>query len=147
MTWDSHTDRRLKQLHPFIQKDAEKFIDLVQASLGVTLRITSGLRTFAEQDALYAQGRTAEGRKVTNAQAGDSYHNYGLAFDVVEIRDGQAIWETEHWEMIGVHGEDCGFEWGGRWINFKDRPHFQKTFGLTTAELKTMRAAGYIKAA
>lgn len=142
MTWDSHTDRRLKKLHPFVQKDVETFIDRCEAQLGVQLRITAGLRTFDEQDALYDQGRSTSGKKVTNAKGGESYHNYGLAFDVVEIRGGQAVWETEHWDAIGALGEECGFEWGGRWDSFPDRPHFQKTFGYTTAQLKGLVDSG-----
>nr|WP_295770097.1 M15 family metallopeptidase [Rhodoferax sp.] len=40
------------------------------------------MRSCAEQDALYAQGRTAPGNKVTNAKSGDSNHNFGIAFDI-----------------------------------------------------------------
>ena len=46
-----------------------------------------GLRTFEDQDKLYAQGRTKPGQIVTNARGGDSLHNYGLAADYV--LDGQ----------------------------------------------------------
>lgn len=148
MTWDHHTDRRILTLHPFAQKVATQFIDAAENRLGITLRVTSARRTFEEQTELYEQGRTAPGSVVTWVEAGYSYHNYGLAIDVVEIRDKQAVWETEHWDAIGKLGEEFGFEWGGRWAGKqRDRPHFQLTFGLTTAELKALYEAGEIVAA
>lgn len=110
------------------------------------LRFTHVLRTFAEQDALYAQGRTKPGKKVTNAQAGQSYHNFGLAFDIVilEDRDGNGTFETANWEVndlwrkVAKFFKSHGWEWGGDWKSFKDYPHFQKTFGKTTAQLSKM---------
>ncbi len=51
-------------------------------ALDITINIISGLRSYEEQDALYAQGRTAPGNKVTNARGGYSNHNFGIAFDI-----------------------------------------------------------------
>lgn len=51
-----------------------------------------GLRTFAEQDKLYAQGRTSPGPIVTNAQSGQSPHEYGCATDWAYFSDGVLIW-------------------------------------------------------
>jgi len=76
------------------------------------------------------------GSIVTNAQGGESYHNYGLAIDVVEISDGQAIWRADNFDWIGELGKSLRFEWGGDWTRFKDRPHFQMTGGRTIEELK-----------
>jgi len=55
------------------------------ASEGIRVYIYCGYRSHAEQTALYARGRTAPGRKVTNAKAGQSYHNYGRAIDWVPL--------------------------------------------------------------
>ena len=118
MTWDPHTDRRIAHLHPMIRQAVTDFIDDMQAHHGKTIRVTDGLRTFDEQTALYAKGRTAAGSIVTQAAAGESYHNYGLAFDVVEIHKGAALWHNRDWELIGKEGELAGFEWGGR----RERP-------------------------
>ncbi len=100
---------------------------------GIHLRITEAYRSFARQQALYNQGRTTPGGIVTNAKAGYSYHNFHLAFDVVDIQKG---YNTANWSLIGKLGKKHGFAWGGDWPNFTDRPHFQKTFGKTTAELR-----------
>ena len=144
-TWDSHTDRRIGKLHPRVQSAARQFIILLERDMGKTVRVTSGFRSFAEQDALFAQGRTAPGRRVTNAPAGRSYHNYGVAFDVVEIRNGKALWDNPDWSRIADLGIELGFEWGGNWSSFKDRPHFQMTFGKSTSDLLSLHQAGRLQ--
>jgi peptidoglycan LD-endopeptidase CwlK len=133
-TWDSITNARIAKLHLNVQKPAIKFINQVASELKIKLRVTQGLRTFEEQDALYAQGRTATGTIVTNAKGGQSYHNYGLAIDVVEIKDGKAIWDTS-WPRISEIGISHGFEWGGNFKSFPDKPHFQMTLGYSITEL------------
>jgi len=142
--WDHVTIDRINGLHPAIRGNATAFI-LDAQSRGIYLRITNGYRTFAEQDALHAQGRTATGNIVTNARGGESWHNFGLAIDVLEFRNGvttadNMLWETENWDLIGAIGRSHGFEWGGDWTSFVDRPHFQITFGHTTAELRNRRS-------
>ncbi|MCP4330641.1 MAG: M15 family metallopeptidase [Alphaproteobacteria bacterium] len=133
-TWDRHTNKRLATLHPKIRREACDLINAVARETGVRLRVTQAYRSFAEQDALFAQGRTAPGRIVTKAKGGQSYHNYGLAIDVCEIRDGAAIFDCP-WDRIAPIAEAAGWEWGGRWTSFPDKPHFQKSFGRTTVEL------------
>lgn len=86
------------------------------------IKIVSVLRTFKEQDRLYAQGRTAPGNIVTNAQAGQSYHNYGLAFDFMFPDDPAYQSPRERWERVGRAGEKLGLYWGG---NFGDLGHFE----------------------
>ena len=66
-TWDKHTDTRINTLHPLIRNMTSQFINMVSGKHNIKLRITSALRTFEEQDELYAQGRTKPGNKVTNA--------------------------------------------------------------------------------
>lgn len=100
--------------------------------LGITLRVTQGFRTYEEQKELYAQGRTKPGKRVTNADAGRSWHNYGLAYDVVPLVNGIPDWNNKKWEIIGSIGEQNGLVWGGRWKGIKvDRPHFEWHPGLT----------------
>lgn len=133
-TWDKKTDEVISQLHPDIQAKATRFINRCNQELNKTVRVYSGYRDFVEQDSLYAKGRTKPGKKVTNAPAGRSYHNYRLAFDCVEILHGKAKWSTD-WESISVIGKEEGFEWGGDWKTFLDKPHFQMTSGFTTKQL------------
>jgi peptidoglycan LD-endopeptidase CwlK len=94
--------RKLEDLHPLVVERARQFVELAQAD-GIEILVTSTLRTFEEQAELFAIGRTKPGKKVTNAKAGESWHNFGLAFDVVPLVNGKAVWDSpfgtalEHW--------------------------------------------------
>ena len=133
-TWDTHTNRRIATLHQKVQAPAANFINEVQAKLGIRLRVTQAYRSIAYQNRLYAQGRTTPGPIVTNARGGYSYHNYGLAIDVVEIRGGVPNWNT-NWAAISKIGTSYGFTWGGNWTP-PDRPHFHMSFGLSIRQLR-----------
>lgn len=127
---DSISITRVASLHPLIRSDVEKFITEAENELGVTLRIVQGLRTIEEQNNLYAQGRTAPGKIVTNAKGGSSYHNYGLAIDLVEItKSGAANWNFGYKKLVKF-ADKYGFYWGGNFKSIVDKPHFEKTFGL-----------------
>lgn len=114
-------------------------VELKAQGINVVVAPKGGLRTFAEQDELYAQGRTKPGNIVTNARGGESYHNYGLAVDIVPTdQNGKPTWQASQavWETIGRAGERQGLEWGGRWGSFPDTPHFQ--FRGPTKEAKEL---------
>jgi peptidoglycan hydrolase-like protein with peptidoglycan-binding domain len=114
---------RLSAVHPSLIEKAIKLHDLA-VDEGFSLTITQGLRTFAEQDKLFAQGRTAPGQKVTNARSGQSMHNYGLAIDIAFYVDGKISWDEKLYKNIGRWAEVVGLEWGGLW-RFRDLPHVQ----------------------
>jgi peptidoglycan L-alanyl-D-glutamate endopeptidase CwlK len=101
------------------------------ATAGTHLLVVSGLRTAAEQSALYAQGRNgAPGHIVTNAKAGQSMHNYGLAVDVVPYLSGPSgalNWhaDTLQFQAMVSAFKAQGLVWGGDWVSFKDEDHFQ----------------------
>ena len=153
---DTITLARIELLHPKLRTEAKEiYIAIYNALKGrAAVRFTHTLRTIAEQDALYAQGRTKPGKKVTNAKGGSSYHNYGLAIDICLIIDGkEASWDiskdfdkdgiSDWMEAVAIF-KSRGWEWGGEFKSFKDAPHFQKTFGFTTTKLKTMvKGSGY----
>lgn len=128
--------RRLEDLYPrvaalcsaFVQKCAEEGIDIL---------ITSTYRDAESQDALYAQGRTTPGNKVTNAKAGQSWHNWRCAFDFVPMVNGKAQWnDTATFQRCGEIAESVGLEWAGRWKTFKELAHCQYTGGLTLADFQ-----------
>jgi len=134
-TWDTkYTDKRILKLHPIIRCDAANMINEAAAA-GMNFRVSQALRTIEEQNKLYAKGRTTAGGIVTNARGGSSYHNYGLAFDVVLIKNGGVVWKGPDYAKLGQIGKKYGFEWGGDWTSFKDKPHFQKKFGKSTRQL------------
>jgi peptidoglycan L-alanyl-D-glutamate endopeptidase CwlK len=83
-----------------------------------------------EQERLFAQGRSAPGKIVTNAEPGHSWHQFGLAVDVVPLGlDGQPDWNTEHpiWRRLVAVGTGLGLVEGAQFRSFPDYPHFQLT--------------------
>ncbi len=134
-TWDNITDQRILTLHQNVQGHAIAFINEVEDKLGIKLRVTDALRTDDEQNSLYAQGRTKPGLIVTGAKAGESYHNYGLAIDVVEITNSGNVNYSTNWSAIEKIGVNNGFSWGGSWLK-PDKPHFQMNFGLSIKQLQ-----------
>ncbi len=141
-------EERLRQLHPIVATRGRSMVDLA-AHAGLGLLVTQGLRTWEEQDALYAKGRTVPpiGRQfvVSNARGGQSWHNFGLAFDIVVLDAvGKSDWDTSHpgWARAAQLGKSVGLEWGGDWKGFKDMPHFQYTGGLTLGECRSLAQGG-----
>jgi peptidoglycan L-alanyl-D-glutamate endopeptidase CwlK len=133
------------KLEPFLLA-AEELL----AAEGVTVEVISGLRSWAQQSALYAQGRTKPGRIVTNAPAGSSWHNYGLAIDLGLFKGGRYLDEASPataaklYAKLGSLAAALGIEWAGTWKSFPEGPHFQWTAGLSLAEAKRrMEANGY----
>lgn len=151
---------RINKLHPKIRKEVKRiYLEEVIPCLpdNITCRITQGLRTKAEQDALYAQGRTVlfdnNGKrlgKVTNAKFGQSFHSYGFAIDFVILidKDRNGTFETVSWkvdsawmEVVNIFKSN-GYKWGGNFQSFKDYPHLEKTFGYTWQQMKALYDAG-----
>jgi len=129
--------RKIDDLLPVVQDKARKFLELCHEN-DIDILITSTYRDAESQNALYAQGRTQPGKIVTNAKAGESWHNHRCAFDVVPIVNGKACWDTKNpvWQTIGSLGKEAGLEWAGDWKKFKEFPHFQYTGGKTLAQLR-----------
>jgi peptidoglycan L-alanyl-D-glutamate endopeptidase CwlK len=142
--WDSVSERNIEKLHPKVRDKAREFINKVEKDLGIKIRATSTLRTYEEQNKLYAQGRTTKGGIVTNAKGGQSNHNFGTALDVVPIVNGQPDWKTtaDTWSKIAVIGKGLGFQWGGDWKGLVDKPHFEMQFGNTLAQLRQKYESG-----
>lgn len=95
---DKHTKQRISKLHPSVRDEVTRIIEECDSELTgkAKIRITDGYRTIEEQNLLYAKGRTALGKKVTNAKGGQSIHNYGFAVDMCLIIDGKtASWDTK----------------------------------------------------
>ena len=147
-TWDKHTDKRILELHPDIRITVAEYINLMESKHGMKVRVTGNpYRTFEEQDELYAKGRTKPGKIVTNARAGESYHNYGLAIDVVEIKPYfgyEKGYDQSRWSLIGKEGKAMGFEWGGDFKTIVDKPHLQMTFGYSEGQLLALVKKGVL---
>lgn len=99
--------------------------ELAMKKAGSPVKMTDGYRSIAEQNELYAQGRTKPGRKVTNARGGESPHNFHLAKDYCfKLPHGAVSWNGD-WRLFGRTAKSCGLDWGGGWLKFVDRPHVQ----------------------
>ena len=111
--------RSLDELLPSVRTRVQQFLDSAKAQ-GIDLLVTSTYRDNASQDALYAQGRTTVGRIVTNAKAGQSWHNYRCAVDVVPVVAGKPRWDVKDavWQEVGRLGKAAGLEWAGDWKRF-----------------------------
>jgi peptidoglycan L-alanyl-D-glutamate endopeptidase CwlK len=138
---DARSTGNIEKLHIKLQPIAKAFMLRVRAELG-DFRITSGLRSYAEQNELYKQGRSKPGSVVTNAQGGYSNHNFGLAFDITLFKDGKPVWDSPLYDKAGAVGESLGLDWGGRWRSLPDRPHYEYKHGKTLAQLRALVASG-----
>lgn len=128
------------KVHPELVKRVERLIANL-AQLGHDVRVHQSLRTDDEQNALYAKGRTKPGKKVTNAKAWQSNHNYGLAVDLVPFINGQFTWQPIHiFQLIGREAKKLGLEWGGDW-KAVDMPHVQLK-GLSIKECYALYLKG-----
>jgi peptidoglycan LD-endopeptidase CwlK len=128
--------RKIDDLTPTVATQCRQFIAACKAQ-GIDILITSTYRDYAQQTALYAQGRTAPGRIVTNAKAGQSAHNFRVAFDFVPLVNGKPAWDNDKLiSKCGAIGEQYGLEWAGRWHTFRELLHFQNLQGSTLEQLR-----------
>ena len=162
---DKISVQRIALLHPELQDDATAILKECNEALSgrAKVRFTFTYRTPEEQNNLYALGRTKKnpdgvsktrplGYKVTNAPAWSSLHNFRLAVDIALVIDGkEASWnDVKDWDGDGVSDwMECvkifkahGWQWGGDWSSFVDKPHFQKTFGFTLKQLQAKLKIG-----
>lgn len=151
---DDRSEHAIETLHPHTQPIARLFIIKCNAALaaqGLHAVITSGTRTYAEQAELYAQGRSRPGKVVTNAPAGFSNHNFGLAFDVTLFVGSTPVWESPLYRrVLAPIGKKLTLSWGGDWANITDEPHYEDepawarglTEGRKLAELRRRHNAG-----
>ena len=130
---DARSLRNIRTLDVKFQEQVMKFLleaKKIAAMTGCDYVVISGTRTWAQQDALYAQGRTKPGRVVTKARAGQSNHNFGIAFDCGVFRGGAYLDDQNPRVASSVHracseaARKHGLAWGGNW-KFKDEPHYQ----------------------
>lgn len=128
------TLKNIATLDPKAQAAFTRFATLAQrtaAELGCDYIMIAGNRSWAQQDALYAQGRTAPGAKVTNARGGYSDHNFGSAGDFGVFRGKVYLDEADFKQADTVHracaahAMECGLDWGGHWESFQDYPHYE----------------------
>lgn len=125
--FDKRSESNIITLTPKSQIAARRFLDIMKNN-GKDVRIISGTRTYAEQDALYRKGRNGNREnKVTNAKGGQSNHNFGIAWDIGLFEDGKYITDIKKYKQLSplVIPHISELEWGGDWKSFPDFPHYQ----------------------
>lgn len=133
---DANSEKKLTLVMPALADKVRLLADRCLADrtvsqVGFEIRITQGLRSWNEQDGLFAKGRTAPGPKVTNCRGGFSWHNFGMAVDLVPddiaIAGFQCDWNAAHpaWKQMESLAREIGLESGAFWRTFIDAPHVQ----------------------
>lgn len=119
--------RLIEDLHSDFQEMVRQLLAKTNPKLGeYEAFITDGFRSFTEQTDLYAKGRTAPGKIVTNAKAGESPHNYGLAVDIAFKKGGKGLfYDVEPYKKLYEEARKLGFALGVDWTGFQDKPHFE----------------------
>lgn len=147
-TFDRRTEAEIASLLPKAQVIARKFMHIA-IKAPFTVKILSGTRTYAEQNELYAQGRTKPGKRVTNARGGYSNHNFGIAWDVGIFVDGAyytgatRAQERAYDDLAAMIKPQFAsvLAWGGDW-KFRDKPHYQLVEGNNVAKCRAALEAG-----
>ena len=125
----------LKGIHPDLVKVMTESVKYSP----IDFTITDGLRTTAQQQALYAKGRTVPGTRVTNADGIRSKSNhqaksdgYGYAVDLYAYHSGKVqVNDDKSLKTIAAHIKSVAsklgikIEWGGNWKSIIDYPHFE----------------------
>jgi peptidoglycan L-alanyl-D-glutamate endopeptidase CwlK len=127
-TFDARSERCIRSLHPKAQRAARAFLTTLRGA-GIDARIISGTRTYAEQDTLYRRGRFGDtSPRVTNAKAGHSNHNFGIAWDIGLFQGGKYLTTAKPYREAAAF-KPASVEWGGAWATFPDPPHYQLAVG------------------
>lgn len=153
---DANSERMLSAIHPAVATRARRLNAMaLRQKPEIQVRITCGLRTWAEQAALFDKGRSTPGSPcvhngltrpvgtctehklglpVTNARPGQSWHNFGMAFDVAVGTPQHspvfvADWNAGHpsWVLLIKLARAIGLTSGALWRSFPDCPHFELT--------------------
>lgn len=150
--FDDRTEGVIATLLPNAQIQARKFM-LLTKDFKLTVKLISGTRSYAEQNNLYAQGRTLKGNKVTNARGGYSNHNFGIAWDI-GIFSGNKYYtgatsaeEKAYIELSKLILPTLGdkLSWGGNWKKIVDRPHYEMTTNKPISQVRALFEAGKLK--
>lgn len=148
-TFDPRSETAIATLLPAAQQKCREFMTAAAGWTSGAVKVLSGTRTYAEQNALYAKGRTKPGPKVTNARGGQSNHNFGIAWDIGIFVNGKyytgdtAVQDKAYIDFATyIMAKVKGLSWGGNWKSFKDKPHYQLVAGDDVANCRKCFEAG-----
>lgn len=119
--------RKVEDLQPYVRYLCKRLIEECKKQ-GIDILITNTLRDQEQQTVYFKKGT---GSRLIGS------HGFGLAFDVVPLKDGKAVWSNKAlWAQVGAIGKSLSLEWGGDWKHRLDCPHFQFTGGLSDAQIR-----------
>ena len=141
--FDARSESNIRSLQLVSQPLARRSLRALK-NAGLDARIISGTRDYEEQNGLFRQGRFGNpGQRVTNARGGQSWHNFGLAWDIGLFEGGKYVTSDTKYRQAAAHGKVAGLEWGGDWKTFPDVPHYQvDAEGRTISSARTVFEAG-----
>lgn len=145
--FDVRSEAQIATLHIKAQRAARRFLGKA-LTFPASVRLLSGTRSYAEQDALYAKGRFPNGgKKVTNAKGGRSNHNFGVAWDVGLFENGAYLTgasarEQDLYRALAAATADAEIEWGGGWKSFPDLPHYELRTGKPLVTVRALFERG-----
>lgn len=133
MPLDVVSTSRLKLVHPEVARRVTKLNDFYEAAGYEPFRVTAGMRSWTQQAADWFEGRNAKGviidesKVITHAEPGRSWHQFGLAADLVPMSAGDPIWDRglACWAKIVVLAPSVGLASGAEFHDFPDWPHVQ----------------------
>lgn len=141
--FDPRSEAIISTLLPMAQIAARKFMGIAK-SAPFTVKLLSGTRTYAEQDALFRKVP-----RVTKARGGSSNHNFGIAWDVGIFvggvyYTGRNSQEDKAYSDLAalVKPKIPELEWGGDWTSFKDAPHYQLATGRPVSQVRALFESG-----
>jgi peptidoglycan LD-endopeptidase CwlK len=153
-SFDKRTEASIRTMLLPTQRKAREFMkNIGEAGLsqGLSVRILSGTRTFAEQAALFEKHQ--HGGPLA-ASPGHSNHNFGIAWDVGIFNEkGEYIDDLidegrmtskavdAEYKKVGAYGKAGGLFWGGDWSD-PDYPHFQMRNNIELASIRDAFTAG-----
>ena len=123
----------MASLYPDVETKAFLLIQEMQKQK-MPIYIVENFRSAKKQNEYFSKGRTIPGSVITNAKGGESYHQYGLAFDVAFEKYNWTPPSPDWWALLGKEGEKLGLVWGG---SFRDYGHFEWHPGFTWEKLKS----------
>lgn len=148
---DPRSEKNIASCHPDAQSRFRAFVADAQAlaaAEGLQYKVICGLRSWEEQERLYAQGRTTPGKIVTRARPGSSMHNFGLAIDMGVFRGDKYLDEVEPKTADAFHNKAAlladkhNLRWGGHFKTIYDAPHYELDVALSLAQLRELRVPG-----
>ena len=141
---DDRSEKNIQTLLPGVQILARSLVHAAAAN-SIDIKVISGTRTYAQQHALYLQGRSPldvvnaarakasmdpitekeNQHEVTPCDEGHSNHNFQIAFDIGIFESTNYIAESPLYKAVAILGKQLGLTWGGDWHSFQDEPHYE----------------------